>query len=314
MTDGIGWHPHVVDAWNGIASVIRPLYHSDLASLTPSSTIGCRVVLARELDQWTGSYRARGAVWYLRSRRKTVGLPGEGIAVVAYTESAATAWCWAAQQVGVRARLFVPPFPDGVLEALRGHRVTVQAVAVGDAITECAAYADTVGALQVDPTDQMIAAGAGTWVRCINSLVRGLDTVIIAAEDDALVTGTVAAANYHRIKTVLATAHGTPIPAAVQQLSSITEPTAFPGVISNGRPIHVESVTVEASDIDQAAGLLRRCGYRVSIEGAMPLAALMASAEDPGRGYRPQQGETVALLLAAAPADAPGTDAKEGSR
>ncbi|WP_024803043.1 pyridoxal-phosphate dependent enzyme [Nocardia sp. BMG51109] len=302
MTAGIGW-PDIVDAWNGIAPVVKPMYCEELDGDALPSTAG-RVLLAREHKQHSGSFRARSAVWFLRARRAAGELPAAGIAVAAGTESAAAAWAWAAHRENVAATVFVPPSLDTV-RMLPDGPVTVQVVPDGDAVAHRDAYAREVGALTPNPADPLLAAGAGTWVLGVNCVVWGLATVMIPVvdgTDDGLLLGTVTAAHHYGIKTVLVAASGTAIPTAAQQVLA-GDAAELAGMASDGHRISMELVTVSVGDAAAAEQMLRRRGRIVNAEGALPWAALVAPNEQPRCYYRPAPGESVAALLAGPPAD-----------
>ncbi|WP_280385293.1 pyridoxal-phosphate dependent enzyme [Nocardia wallacei] len=234
MTGRIACHPHIIDAWAGIEDAIRPLSCEDIdAAALPRSVPG-RVVLAREHKQHSGSVRARGALWFVRAKREAGALPAVGIAVAAGTESAAAAWAWAARSENVSATLFVPRLDAATVRELRGGPVTVEVVTDGDPAACRDTFAREVGAMTASPEDPLLAAGAGTWVLAMTSLVWDLATVMIPAVDDAdegLLLGTVAAAHHYGIKTVVVAVDGTPIPAAAQQVLSGAE---FPGMVPDG--------------------------------------------------------------------------------
>ncbi|MGF6884924.1 threonine dehydratase [Nocardia sp. GAS34] len=318
MIDDICWYPDVVKAWNGIVADIAAMHHTDLDVADLPNTRAARVVVAREHEQYTGSVRARGALWYLRTRRKFGELPREGIALAPASESDAAAWAWAAKTTHTPAMLVMPPSDEALLAMLRGDGVTVQ-VTPGREVCACRdAYARAVRALVPDPADSMFAAGVGTWVRCINQLLWNVDTVIIPGGVDGLLLGTLTAAHKYGIKTVLATPEGTAIPpAALQILTDGTDGTTFPGMKPDGRRVRLDSVTVSASDIQDAGAILRHHGLQVTQEAALALAALTSRHDSPGHCYRAEPKEIVAALMAGPPtgssAPHPETAAREAN-
>jgi|GEM_PF-4732557 len=298
-------YPEVIEAWNRIAGVVKTLYHEDIDAAALPGWSGGRVVLAREHKQASGSYRARGALWYLRATRTAGALPAAGIAVAAGTHAQAAAWAWAAATENVPAILFVPPLPTSTLRTLRGGRVTVEVVRAGDPVACRDAHASHTHALRPMSEDRLLAAGAGTWVLNINTVMWNVATVLIPVrpvDDDGLLAGTVAVAHKFGIKVVLVATDGTPIPTAAQQLLSGTAES--PGTVAHRRGVSLELVTVSAEDIGTAAQMLQRRGRVVTEEGALPLAALTSPTQDPRRCYRPEKGEPVAVLLAGPPSEA----------
>lgn len=124
---------------------------------------------------------ARGPLWYLRAARAAGRVPGEGIVVAAHTASAAEAWAWAARIENVPTLLVVPPLPARTLQALAGGPVRGQVETTGDLDAACEAFASAGMVARPDPLDPLLAAGAGTWVLAVHSLIRELSTVLIPA-------------------------------------------------------------------------------------------------------------------------------------
>lgn len=290
MIEEISWDPHILDAARAIAEDIDPVHVTELVTLALPATVGTRIMLAH-----SNTHR-RAAVWYLRSRRRAGELPREGIAVAADTEASIRAWALAATSTRTPAMLFVPSVLAREVADLRGDGVTVQVITDGDPVAQRDAYATTARALVPSMLDPLIAAGAGTWLHDVYDAVPEVRTVIIAGadHDDGLLLGTVAAAHRYGIKTVVVTPHGTPIPGAAQQVLT-GEP--FPGLASGGRHIQLESVTVTPHDIAAAHAILRRRGLQVADQGAIALSALTTTSSEPRACYRPERGETVAVLL-----------------
>ncbi|MBF6171081.1 pyridoxal-phosphate dependent enzyme [Nocardia blacklockiae] len=306
-TGGIGWQPHIVDAWTGIADTIRPVHFEDVDPAALPRSVTGRVVLVREHKQHSGSVHARGALWFLRATRAAGELPAAGVAIAARTESVAAAWAWAARIENAPVALFVPALPAPTVGWLRGGPVTVEVVVDGDPIACRDAYAREVGALVPGPGDPLLAAGSGTWVTGINSLVWRLATVMVPVLDGAdgggLLLGTVTAAHRFGIKTVLVAVEGAAIPVAVQRVLS-GDSTEFPGMVSDGHRVSLELVTVPESAVEDAVRMLRQRGRAVTAEGAQAWAAVTTTIEQPRSCYRPAPAESVAVLLAGPPAEA----------
>lgn len=294
-------------AWGRIQGEVRPLSCEDLDTAALPAWGGDRVVLAREDQQFSGSFRARGAMSWLQVARTEGELTEAGIAVAAQTQASAAAWAWAATTENVPATLFVAPTLSTTLRAL-GARVTV--VADDAPVERRDAHGAATGAMCPDPHDQLLAAAAGTWVLELNACVD-VATVLIPvwpSDDGGLLAGTIAAAVAVGVKVVLVALPDAPIPNVVRNV--LSGRSRFPGPPEGGPGVRLELVRVTAADVSAAATTLARRGRVVTEEGALPLAALTTVAREPRRCYAPGRGEPVAVLLAGPPS---GTDQQDRS-
>ncbi|WP_051194424.1 pyridoxal-phosphate dependent enzyme [Nocardia jiangxiensis] len=298
MTGVEDLYARVLMAWGRVCYGVRPLATEDLDVAALPGWGGGRVVLAREHKQGGGSFRARGALSAVRVLRYEGALTSAGIAVAAETEASAAAWAWAASIEDVPATVFVPPLPPPALERL-GKGVVVRD---GDRVERCEAYALATGALRPDGGE--LAAGACTWVLDLHARTGDVATVLIPVplvDEDGLLLGTIIAAYEHGIKVVLVAMAGAPIPDAVREVLS---GGWFPGIPRDRPRVRLELVTVTVAELRTAAEMLRWRGRIVTEEGALPLAALMTTCQEPRRCYRPGRGEPVAVLLAGPPSEA----------
>ena len=144
-------------------------------------------VLKLEFLQHTGSFKARGAFNNLLSR--PVG-PSGVTAVTGGNHGAAVAY--AALQLGIRARIFVPSYaPSAKVALIRSFGAVVE-VSPGDfhaALAACDAYVAASGALKVHPfSDPATIAGQGTLFREWQAQTA-LESVVIAVGGGGLIAG-----------------------------------------------------------------------------------------------------------------------------
>ncbi|WP_406382034.1 serine/threonine dehydratase [Streptomyces sp. NBC_01618] len=289
------------------------------------------VWFALEFMQYTGSFKARGAQNFIQAHREAGTLPSAGV-TIASGGNAGLACAWAAQQQGVRATVFVPIVAPAVKVArLRGFGADVRVVGAeyAEALEACEEFAVSSGALAAHAYDHpLIAAGAGTLLEEIHAQIPGLDTVVVSVGGGGLFAGVATAARHHKIRTV-----------AVEPENC----RALNAAIEAGRPVDVpvDSVAVDAlgarratalalhaADRDDVRSVLVPDGEivrarkalwdhrRVAVEHAAATALAALSAPDlpngpngpngptaPGYGYRPRDGERVAVVLCGANTD-----------
>ena len=161
--------------------------------------------LKLEALQHTGSFKARGAFHNLLTR----SAPPVGCATASGGNHGA-AVAFAAQKLGVRARIFVPEIATPAKVAkirAAGAEAVVGGATYADAQGACDAYVAETGALAIHPYDAPeTVVGAGTvaleWEEDLARLGRaGLDTVLVAVGGGGLVSG-VAAWFAGRVKVV----------------------------------------------------------------------------------------------------------------
>ncbi|MFE7134709.1 serine/threonine dehydratase [Streptomyces sp. NPDC057638] len=316
----------IVSAADRIQGRIRPVVLSRLdqgaVSLPEGQGPGAKepeIWLALEFLQHTGSFKARGAVNFLRAHREAGTLPEAGL-TIASGGNAGLACAWAARAEGTRATVFVPATSPGVKVArLRAYGAEVHLVdgEYADAARACAAFAERSGALAGHAYDNpFMAAGAGTLVDEILAQVPGLDTVIVAVGGGGLFAGVATAAHHHGVRTV-----------GVEPERS----QAFHAALRAGEPVDVPvgGVAADALGARRVTGLAlaaARAGDTVSVlvpddaimatrralwdhsrmvtepSGATALASL-ALAGTGGGGYAPSPGERIAVVLCGANTD-----------
>jgi len=149
-----------------------------------------RAVLKLELLQHTGSFKPRGAF----NRVLSNDVPDVGL-IAASGGNHGLAVAHVAQQLGVRAEIFVPEStPSAKLDRLRavggGIEVVVGGALYADAQEASSVRAGETGALVVHPYDQPeVVAGQGTMAREIAQQVPDVEEVLIAVGGGGLVAG-----------------------------------------------------------------------------------------------------------------------------
>ncbi|OAR24956.1 threonine dehydratase [Streptomyces sp. ERV7] len=285
----------------------------------------CEVWLALEFMQHTGSFKARGAQNFLQAHREAKTLPDAGV-TIASGGNAGLACAWAAKEQGVTATVFLPATAPAVKVAgLRGFGADVRLVGTeyADALAACEDFAATTGALASHAYDHpLIAAGAGTVLEEILQQVPDLDTVVVAVGGGGLFAGVATAAHHHGVRVVAvepencralnaAIAAGRPVDVTVDSVASdaLGARRASAMALYAAQQADVHSVLVPDSEIVRT----RRALWdhrRIAVEhaAATALAALTtaphpAPAAATSAGYRPAEGEKVAVVLCGANTD-----------
>jgi threonine dehydratase len=150
------------------------------------------VSLKLEFQQHSGSFKARGAFANLIMR----DVPKAGV-VAASGGNHGAAVGYAAQQLGVPAKIFVPQISSAAKTArIRGYGadLVVGGAAYADALAASEAWAAESGAMRVHAYDQReTLLGAGTVALEVEEQVGGVDTVIAAVGGGGLLGGIAAA-------------------------------------------------------------------------------------------------------------------------
>ncbi|MER6605015.1 serine/threonine dehydratase [Streptomyces sp. NPDC000927] len=275
------------------------------------------VWFALEFLQHTGSFKARGAQNFIQAHREAGTLPDAGV-TIASGGNAGLACAWAARQQGVRATVFLPTLAPAVKVArLRelGADVRIVGAEYAEALEACAEFATSTGALASHAYDHpLIAAGSGTLMEEIHARIPGLDTVVVSVGGGGLLAGVATAARHHGIRTVAvepencralnaAVEAGAPVDVPVDSVAidSLGARRATALALHAARQEDVRSVLVPDSEIVHARRALWD-QHRVAVEHAASaaLAALTASAP---YGYRPSEGERIAVVLCGANTD-----------
>jgi len=272
---------------------------------------------ALEFLQHTGSFKARGAQNFIQAHREAGTLPDAGV-TIASGGNAGLACAWAARQQGVRATVFLPTVAPAVKVArLRelGADVRIVGAEYAEALEACEEFAAATGALTSHAYDHpLIAAGAGTLLEEIQARIPGLDTVVVSVGGGGLFAGVATAARHHGIRTVAvepencralnaAVEAGRPVDVPVDSVAidSLGARRATALALHAARQEGVRSVLVPDGEIVRARRALWQ-HHRVAVEhaAATALAALTAPAP---YGYRPTDGEKIAVVLCGANTD-----------
>ncbi|MCX5343002.1 threonine/serine dehydratase [Streptomyces atratus] len=285
----------------------------------------CEVWFALEFMQHTGSFKARGAQNFIQAHREAGTLPDTGV-TIASGGNAGLACAWAARQQGVRATVFLPTVAPAVKVArLRdlGADVRVVGAEYAEALATCEEFAASSGALAAHAYDHpLIAAGAGTLLEEIHARIPGLDTVVVSVGGGGLFAGVATAAQHHGIRTVAvepencralnaAIEAGRPVDVPVDSVAidALGARRATALALHAARQDDVRSVLVPDGEIVRARQALWD-HRRVAVEHAAATALAALTAPDlpngptsPSCGYRPRDGERVAVVLCGANTD-----------
>ena len=144
--------------------------------------------LKLELLQHTGSFKARGAITHLLSRR----VPGAGV-VAASGGNHGVAVAFAAQKFNVPARIYVPTVASKTkVERIRsyGAELVVGGRLFAEAYTESEKWAALSGAMPIHPFDQReTLLGQGTVGLELEEQVPDLGTLLVAVGGGGLIGG-----------------------------------------------------------------------------------------------------------------------------
>jgi threonine dehydratase len=309
----------VKSARDRIAGRVRPVV---VAPVEEGAFDGFQVHLALELLQFTGSFKARGALNFIEAQREEGSLPQAGV-TIASGGNAGVACAWAARRAGVRSTVFLPEnAPEVKVRRLRGLGAEVRLVGseYAEAAAACEEFALSSGALASHAYDHpLIAAGAGTLLEEIHERVPGLDTVVVSVGGGGLMAGVATAARAHGVRTVAvepencralnaALEAGRPVDVPVRSVAadSLGARRVSAAALAAAREDTVRSVLVTDTAIVEARRLLWE-ERRLAVEhaAAAALAAVLPQA-DPGHGYRPEPGERVCVVLCGANTDPSG--------
>ncbi|MFJ8695607.1 serine/threonine dehydratase [Streptomyces roseolilacinus] len=271
-----------------------------------------RTWFALEFLQYTGTFKARGAINFIRAHQETGTLPEAGV-TIASGGNAGLACAWAARAQGVRATVFLPENAPAVKVArLRAYDADVRLSGgeYAEALEACRAYAAESGALASHAYDHpLIAAGAGTLMEELRSRLPGLDTVVVSVGGGGLFAGVAASAHEHGVRVVavepedcralnaaLAAGEVVDVPVASVAADALGARRVTPMALHAAQHYDVCSVLVPDGEIVRARQDLWD-EHRVVVEHAA--AAALAGL----RAYRPAEGERTAVVLCGANTD-----------
>lgn len=264
------------------------------------------VSLKLEFLQHAGSFKTRGAFNTLLSHT----VPDAGVAAASGGNHGA-AVAYAARQLGVKARIFVPDISSAAKVAVirsHGAEVVIGGARYADAQEACDRYVMESGALRVHPfAAESTMAGQGTAALEWEQDGPALDTVLVAVGGGGLISG-IGSWWAGRVKVVGVEPEGScALHAALQaggpvdvEVNSVAADSL--GARNTGELVHaicrqtvdhVALVTDEAIRRAQQV-LWRECRIASEPGGAAALAALLSGS------YRPQAGERVGVLLCGA--------------
>jgi threonine dehydratase len=292
----------IQSTWTAIKRHVRvtPVIEIDGADFGMPNTPLC---LKLELFQHSGSFKARGAFANLLMR----SLPDAGV-VAASGGSHGVAVAYAAQQLGVRAKIFVPTVcSPAKIERIRryGADLVIHGERYADALAASQAWVASSGALAVHAFDQLeTLLGQGTIGRELATQAPAIDTLLVPVGGGGLIGGIAGwYAGQVRIIGVepeaaptltAALEAGRPVDADAGGLAAESLAPRRVGTLMF--PIarsYVERVVLVTDvDIRRAQTALWE-SVRVVAEpgGAAALAGLL------GRGYLPAAGERVAIVV-----------------
>jgi threonine dehydratase len=285
-------------------------------TLETDSLIAGAPTLSLKLEclQATGSFKARGAFHNLLTRPTVAA----GCATASGGNHGA-AVAFAAQKLGIRARVFVPeiatPAKVAKIKAY-GAEAVIGGASYAEAQQRCDAYVAETGALSIHPYDAVeTIAGQGTlaleWEEDLERLgLKKLDTVLVAVGGGGLIAG-VAAWFAGRVKVVGVEPEGSralyaaleanePVDVVVQSLAADSLGAKRVGELNFeiARKFVSGVVLVKDTAIAEAQ---RRLWADLSViaepGGAAAFAAIASGA------YRPELNERVGVLVCGANAD-----------
>jgi threonine dehydratase len=284
--------------------------------LETDSPVGGAPPLSLKLEclQATGSFKARGAFHNLLTRPTA-----EAGCATASGGNHGAAVAFAAQKLGIRARVFVPEMaPTAKIAKIKayGAEAIIGGASYAEAQQRCDAYVAETGALAIHPYDAVeTIAGQGTlaleWEEDLERLgLKKLDTVLVAVGGGGLISG-VAAWFQGRVKVVGVEPKGSraldaaleangPVDVAVKSLAADSLGAKRVGELNFdiARKFVSQVVLVEDIAITEAQ---RRLWSDLSViaepGGAAAFAAIASGA------YRPEPGERVGVLVCGANAD-----------
>lgn len=270
---------------------------------------GDPIALKLELLQHTGSFKARGAFASM-----TAGsLPEAGVTAASGGNHGA-AVAFAARQLGVPARIFVPTIsaPAKIARIKSyGADLVVEGERYVDALARCDSYAAASGARQIHAYDQReTLIGQGTLGLEIEEAMPNLDTLLVAVGGGGLIGG-IAAWYSGRVNIVGVEPEGAPTlhmalaagrPVEAPQGSIAADSLAPKQVGDLMFPIAqkwVSQVVLVSDDAIRTAQLRLWDTLRLVAEpgGATALAALLCGA------YKPDPFERVGVVICGANTD-----------
>ena len=264
------------------------------------------VSLKLEFLQHAGSFKTRGAFNALLSNE----VPAAGVAAASGGNHGA-AVAYAASQVGVKTRIFVPEISSPAkIAVIRSHgaEVVIGGARYADAQEACDRYVAETGALRIHPfAAESTITGQGTVGPEWEQDNPTLDTVLVAVGGGGLISG-IASWWAGRVKVVGVEPEGSrALHAALEaggpvdvEVDSVAADSL--GARNTGELVHdicrqtIDHVALVADAAIRDAQRMLWRDYRIASEpgGAAALAALISGA------YKPRSGERIGVLLCGA--------------
>jgi len=279
---------HIVEA---AARLQGHLVHTPcVASKTLSDITGAQVFLKFENQQFTASFKERGAC----NKLSQLDADEQGRGVIAMSAgNHAQGVAYHAQRLGLRAVIVMPRFTPGVkVERTRGFGAEV--VLHGDTLDEARAHAMALAAQQgltfIHPYDDaQVAAGQGTVALEMLDDVPQLDALIVAVGGGGLIAGMATAAKALKPGIEIVGVQTARFPAMVNAIKGTQHPQGSSSIaegIAVGTPGQLpqaiiarlvdDLVLVDEGDIEQAIVMLLEIEKTlVEGAGAAGLAALL---------------------------------------
>jgi len=279
---------HIVEA---AARLQGHLVHTPcVASKTLSDITGAQVFLKFENQQFTASFKERGAC----NKLSQLDADEQGRGVIAMSAgNHAQGVAYHAQRLGLRAVIVMPRFTPGVkVERTRGFGAEV--VLHGDTLDEARAHAMALAAQQgltfIHPYDDaQVAAGQGTVALEMLDDVPQLDALIVAVGGGGLIAGMATAAKALKPGIEIVGVQTARFPAMVNAIKGTQHPQGGSSIaegIAVGTPGQLpqaiiarlvdDLVLVDEGDIEQAIVMLLEIEKTlVEGAGAAGLAALL---------------------------------------
>lgn len=294
------------DAIAAAAKTIRPhvrrtpMLEIDGAEL---GLAGGPLALKLELMQHAGSFKPRGAFASLLLE----AVPSAGVAAASGGNHGA-AVAYAAQRLGLKARIFVPTISSPAkIERIRGlgAELVVEGERYVDALARCEAYCRESGARSIHAYDQApTLLGQGTLGLEIEEQAPETNTLLVAVGGGGLIGG-IAAALGGRVRIIgvepdgapslhMALAAGKPVDAPQGSIAADSlAPLQVGQLMFPIAQAHVERVALVDDTAIRDAQRLLWDRLRIVAEpgGAAALAALTS------RAYQPAAGERVCVLV-----------------
>ncbi len=261
------------------------------------------LTLKLELLQHSGSFKARGAFNNLLAAKA----PAAGVAAASGGNHGA-AVAYAAQKLGVPARIFVPEISaPAKIARIRdfGAEAVVGGSRYSDALQACEDWIAETGALSVHAYDAIpTLEGQGTLAREFAEQAPDLDTVLVAVGGGGLIGGMAAwyrgdvklvavePETSHALHAALAA--GMPVDVEVSGIAADSLGARSAGALMFPlAQAYVDRVVLVPDEAIRAAQMWLWQNLRTAAEpgGAAALAALMSGA------YKPAPGERVGVLV-----------------